>query len=344
MNETNFGDLYSLPRVELGHTPTPIELLNNLSKQYEHATLYIKRDDCTGLAFGGNKVRQLEFYLGEALAKSADTILITGAVQSNFVRLAAAAARKLGLECHIQLEERVPNKDHIYRTSGNVLLNKILGATIHSYAEGEDEQGADQELHRIATELRKTGKRPYIIPLAPGHPPLGALGYVLAAKEIIGQLDTEELAIDEIIVASGSGNTHAGLLFGLRALGSSIPVCGICVRRNAVAQASRILLRCREIAELLKTKSFVKTEDVKVLDEFLAQGYGQLNPQTFQTIEMAAQYEGLMLDPVYTAKTMTGMLHIAKNSDTEKTLLFIHTGGTPALFGYQPELVKYLAD
>jgi D-cysteine desulfhydrase/L-cysteate sulfo-lyase len=146
----------------------------NLEARIGGVRLYVKRDDCTGLALGGNKVRQLEFYMGEAQADGADTVLITGAVQSNFVRLTAAAARKLGMDCHVQLEERVPNTDPAYRNSGNVLLDRILGATIHSYSEGEDEAGADRRLGEIAAELESRGRRPYIIHLAPGHKPLGA--------------------------------------------------------------------------------------------------------------------------------------------------------------------------
>ncbi len=143
------GRLDALPRARLAHTPTPLEALPNLSARLGGA-LYVKRDDCTGLAFGGNKVRQLEFYLGEAVAQEADTILITGAVQSNFARLAAAAARKLGMDCHIQLEQRVPKTDPLYRNSGNVLLDRILGATLHSYAHGEDEAGADRRIRDFA--------------------------------------------------------------------------------------------------------------------------------------------------------------------------------------------------
>ena len=169
-----------LPRTPLAHTPTPIEKLNNLSAVLGGGALYVKRDDCTGLAMGGNKARQLEYYFGEALQQNADTVLITGAVQSNFVRMAAAAAAKLDLDCHIQLEERVGDAGADYRQSGNVLLDRILGATIHTYPKGEDEDGADANLKMIADELRSTGRQPYIIPLAPGHPPLGALGYVRA--------------------------------------------------------------------------------------------------------------------------------------------------------------------
>ena len=200
------GKLDDLPRVTLAHLPTPIEPMENLAAELGRGGgLYVKRDDCTGLAFGGNKVRQLEFYLGEARAEGADTVLITGAVQSNFVRSAAAAAAKLGMECHAQLEERVPGKDGAYRMSGNVLLDRMLGATIYSYAQGEDEEGADRRLHEIADALKERGRRPYIVPLAPGHKPLGALGYVDAAREILGQLAAQPLRMDEIVVASGSG-------------------------------------------------------------------------------------------------------------------------------------------
>ena len=158
------GRLNELPRARLGHSPTPLEAMPNMAARLGNLRLAVKRDDCTGLALGGNKVRQLEFYMGEALSKDADTILITGAVQSNFARLAAAAARKLGMDCHIQLEERVPKTDPAYRNSGNVLLDRMLGATLHSYPEGEDETGADRRLGELAAELESRGRRPYVIP------------------------------------------------------------------------------------------------------------------------------------------------------------------------------------
>jgi D-cysteine desulfhydrase/L-cysteate sulfo-lyase len=218
------GRISAIPRTRLFAGPTPLEAMPNLARSCGGGTFVVKRDDCMGLAFGGNKVRQLEFYIGEAQAQNADTVLITGAVQSNFVRLAAAAARKSGMDCHVQLEERVTKSDAAYRNSGNVLIDRLLGATLHSYPDGEDEAGADKRLGEIADGLRQSGRRPYVIPLAPGHPPLGALGYVVAAHELARQIADTGLEIDEIVVASGSGNTHAGLLFGLRALGSGIPV------------------------------------------------------------------------------------------------------------------------
>jgi D-cysteine desulfhydrase/L-cysteate sulfo-lyase len=307
--KNSLGKLDDLPRVALAHLPTPIEAMENLAAVLgRKGGFYVKRDDCTGLAFGGNKVRQLEFYMGEARGEGADTVLITGAVQSNFVRSAAAAAAKLGMGCHVQLEERVSGKDGEYRTSGNVLLDRMLGATIHSYPQGEDEEGADRRVREIAAELKAAGRKPYVVPLAPGHKPLGALGYVVAAREILGQIAEQSLRIDEIVVASGSGSTHAGLLFGLRALGSDIRVTGVCVRREAAIQRQRIAGRCRDLAELLAVEPVVGDNDVIATDDFLAPGYGRLNEPTLRALDMAARHEALILDPVYTARTMAASI------------------------------------
>ena len=337
--DPKLGHLDDLPRTRLGHAPTPVEAMDNLAAAIGDVRLYVKRDDCTGLAFGGNKVRQLEFYMGEALAEGADTILITGAVQSNFVRLAAAAARTHGMACHIQLENRVARDDALYQNAGNVLLDKILGATLHHYAEGEDEAGADRRLEEVAVDLRRDGQRPYVIHLAPGRKPLGALGYVVAARELLTQLQDQELAVNEIIVPSGSGATHAGLLFGLRALGSSVPVHGVCVRRSTTDQHERIASRCGEIAELLGVTSPVKDADIHLDDGFLAPGYGCLNDATRTAITLAARTEALFLDPVYSGKAMAGFLHRAEQAEPGRTMLFLHTGGTPALFAYGDELI-----
>ena len=328
------------PRAGLAHLPTPFEAMPNLCAQTDAAALYVKRDDCTGLAFGGNKVRQLEFYFGQAQAEGADTVLITGAVQSNFVRLAAASANHLGMTCHIQLEERVPKSEPTYRASGNVLLDRLLGATLHSYPDGEDEAGADARIRGIAEALRQDGKTPYVIPLAPGHAPYGALGYVDAALETARQAEAMGITIDEVVVGSGSGHTHAGLLFGLRALGIPARVSGICVRRDAATQRLRIATRCREIADLLGIENPVTDEDIQLSDATLAPGYGRLNPATLDAIGEAARHEGLLLDPVYSGKVMAGLLDRAREAGEGRSLLFVHTGGTPALFAYEPELTK----
>ena len=340
---TELGRIASIPRAQLFTGQTPLEPMPNLTKHCSGAKLFVKRDDCTGLAFGGNKVRQMEFYLGAASAGNADTILITSAVQSNFVRVAAAGARKLGMTCHIQLEERVTIKDPRYRDSGNLMIDRLLGATIHSYPEGEDEFGADRQLGKISADLRNAGHRPYIIPLAPGHPPLGSLGYIVAANELLSQIKENRLSINEIFVGSGSGATHSGLLFGLRALGSAIQVTGVCVRRDVTRQRTRIRDTCEGIAKLLETESKVTDDDIKLTDAFLAPGYGIPGQETLRAIVLGAQTEGLMLDPVYSGKAMAAVIHHAESADESSTFVFVHTGGTPAIFAYQKAIEEALA-
>jgi len=334
----SIGKLNSLPRARLMAGETPLEPMLNLAREVGHPNLFVKRDDLTGLAFGGNKVRQLEFYLGEAQVREADTVVITGAVQSNFVRLAAASARKLGMECHIQLEDRVPKNDPTYKASGNVLVDRILGATLHEFPEGEDEAAADQRLEDIADGLRKDGRKPYVIHLAPGHAPLGALGYVDAARELLAQCDSLGSAPDEVVLASGSGHTHGGMLFGLRALGSRARVTGICVRRDAGQQLQRITDRCGEIASLLEMENPVAEGDVVVCDKHLGAGYGRASEEVLDAMGLAARCEGMITDPVYTAKAFCGFVGRAHETDPGSTIVFIHTGGTPAIFAYEREL------
>ena len=308
----------------------------NVSADLGGPDVWVKRDDCTGLGMGGNKARQLEFYFGDALAQGADTVLITGAVQSNYVRATAAAAAKLGMACEIQLEDRVGGMDATYRRSGNVLLDEILGARLHSYADGEDEAGADAELEALAERLRGEGRKPYIIHLAEGHRPLGALGYVEAAAEILEQTAELALDLDAIVVPSGSGATHGGLLTGLRAAGSRVPVHGICVRRDAETQAARILRVARATEQELDAGELVAESDVAVHDDWLAPGYGHPSDSTLEAIRIAARREGVLLDPVYSGKAFAGLLGLVRRAELgpQETLLFVHTGGTPALFGY----------
>lgn len=335
---STLGKFDEIARTTLVSGPTPLEAMPNLANHCGGPPLLVKRDDCTGLAFGGNKVRQLEFYFGEALASEADTVLITGAVQSNYVRTAAAAANKLGMSCHIQQEERVARDDHHYHHSGNVFLDKMLGATLYSYPDGEDEEGADRQLGVIADELRAKGSRPYIIPLAFGHPPLGALGYIVAAIELLEQIKANDVSVDHVCVASGSGVTHAGLLFGLRAMGSPLPVTGACVRRNATDQFLRIKKTAEQIAKILKTDNCVNDSDIVLSDQFLAPGYGEAGPETLEAIVLSARYEGLLIDPVYTAKAMATTIEMARVGAARGGIVFVHTGGIPAIWGYQKTL------
>ncbi len=246
------------------------------------------------------------------------------------------------MDCHVQLEERVAGAQGEYRTSGNVLLDRMLGATVHFYGQGEDEEGADRGVRGIAAELEAAGRKPYVVPLAPGHKPLGALGYAVAAREILDQIVAQSLHIDEIVVASGSGSTHAGLLFGLRALGSDIAVTGICVRRAAEIQHARILARCGDIAELLGVAPAVTSADVVTRDDWFAPGYGKLNEPTLRAIDLAARCEALILDPVYTGKVMAATLDRARETGPDHGIMFVHTGGTPGVFAYSEALTKAL--
>lgn len=328
-------------RVDLGIQPTPLEFLPSLSAKL-NVKLFVKRDDCVSFALGGNKIRQLEYYLGPAKDIQADTILITGAVQSNFVRLCATACRKLGWHPIVQLEKRVPNDNENYKSSGNVLLNNMLGAEVHYFDEGEDEAAADANLDIMAERLSKQGKKPYVIHLGVEHSPLGALGYALAAAEVFLQYKSQGIMPDHIVIPSGSGLTHAGFLCGARSIGWDVKVHGICVRRNKEAQTSRITGRAKEIDKMLGGTGNVRLDDIQLSDSVLAPGYGQLNADVKEAIKMAAHHEGLLLDPVYSGRAFAGLVSLVRDGTISKneTVTFIHTGGLAALFAYQDDLAS----
>lgn len=330
------------PRVSLAHLPTPIDHLPRLSARYPGHDLWLKRDDCTGLAMGGNKARQLEFYLGDALARGCDTVLSTGAVQSNYMRSLAAAAAKLGLTCHIQLESRVDNPDPDYHRSGNVFLDHLFGATIHHYDRDGDEFGADAAINDIADSLRAAGRKPYIVPLAPVDRPRGALGYVAAAVEMADQFRDLPLAPDLVVVPSGSGLTHAGLLAGFRALGNPVTVLGACVRRDAALQRQRILEHCHKLERMLDIGRIVDENDVRVSDVALAPGYGRASAAVMQAIADMARLEGVLVDPVYSAKTIATTLRLLDDDGLAdcRRIVMIHSGGTPALFAYREPVLS----
>ena len=332
------------PRVRLGHAPTPLDPAPSLGAALG-IELWIKRDDCTGLAFGGNKVRQLEFHFGEAQARGADTVLATGAVQSNLVRVAAAGARRLGLDAHVQLEDRVDDAGHLYRNSGNLLLDRLLGATLHAFPAGEDEAAADAALERLAGALAGEGRRPYVIHSAPGHPPLGGLGYVVAAEELMTQAAALGVGFDAVVCASGSALTHAGVLVGLRALGETTPVYGICVRRDARRQSDRAAQVAAELAAMIERPAAFDACDIAVTDQMHPPGYGRLNDAVRDATALAARHEALLLDPVYTGKAMAGLVaHVRSGRIAAGSrVLFIHTGGLPALFAYADKLGNWLS-
>ena len=324
------------PRARFAHTPTPLEAMPNLTRLLGGPGLYVKRDDLTGLAFGGNKVRQLEYYFGDVVEKGADTVITTGATQSNHARVTAAMARRLGLDCEVQHERRTPGRDEAYYRSGNVLLLKLMGVRLHDYPEGEDEDGADAALHEIAARVRSEGGRPYVIPLAPAHPPLGALGYVDMVDELLEQARERDLGIDAIVTPTGSASTHGGILAGLRARGSGIPVYGVCVRRRAEVQRERVLDRARAAAGLLGRRDLIGEGDVEVDDSWLGPGYGLPDDRLMEAIRLAAEREALIVDPVYSGKALAGLIGLVRRGafGEGENVVFVHTGGTPALFAY----------
>jgi len=324
--------------VRLAHRPTRIEPLANLGRALG-LDLWVKRDDLTGIGAGGNKARQLDYYAGAAIREGADTLLITGAVQSNFTAMTAAYAARLGLACHVQLEDRVPDPRPLYRENGNVVLDQLLGAEIDTFPVGEDEAAADRALREKADGVRRAGRSPYVIPLGAENPPLGALGYIEAALELREQMRALP-SMDAIILASGSGLTHVGLLYGLRALGVSIPVIGICVRRCANLQRERVAARLVSLGELMGAPSKAVPGDIRLSDATLAPGYGQLNQAVRDAIKLSAQHAGLMLDPVYTGRAMAGLIELQRSDALPgPRVLFWHTGGLPALFAYSDQLV-----
>ena len=243
------------PRHFIVESPTPLTRLNRLSEHCD-IDLWIKRDDLAGLTFGGNKTRQLEYYFGAALADNADTILITGAIQSNFVRMAAAIAATLGMDAVLQLEHRVDNDTESYKNSGNVLLSRMLGAQIIYYPEGENEDGADKALYEEATRLKNLGKRPYVIPLGNDKPPLGALGYVNCAAEVVAQAGEHQF--DEVVIGSGSGASHLGMIAGMKRFSPGTRVLGSCVRREMTLQRERLILMSKNFIKWLRSP-FLRT-------------------------------------------------------------------------------------
>ena len=330
-------------KAKLAHLPTPLELMPNMTKKFKGPNLYIKRDDATGLAFGGNKVRQLEYYVGRAMDLNADALLTTGAVQSNHVRQTVAAARKMGWHVEVQLEHRVNTHAKEYQESGNPYLNRLMGAKIHTYDVGEDESGADNAMYKRAEELKAEGYNPFVIPLgATDKTPWGSLGYVECVEEMYLQSKATDTPIDAIILGSGSANTHAGVMAGLIALDLDIPVYGFCVRRDQEAQTERVEVKTRKVLKMLDIdENKLKPGMVKCSDWVLAPGYGIPSPKVAEAIYTTAFEEGILLDPTYTGKAMCGLIGMLESGHFKETdnVVFIHTGGAPSLFGY-PELVE----
>jgi D-cysteine desulfhydrase family pyridoxal phosphate-dependent enzyme len=322
------------PRLRLFDAPTPLEPLPRLSAALGGPEIWAKRDDAIPLAMGGNKVRKLEYIVADALARGADTLVTCGAVQSNHARLTAAAARRAGLACDLALVERVARRDEDYRRSGNRLLLDLLGATPHRFG-AEADADLDGAMAEVAGRVRARGGHPYVVPEGGGSP-VGGLGYAAAALELVAQCHARDLAFDHVVVGSGSGGTQAGLLAGLRALGVATPVTGMCVRRDAAAQRARIAALVPRVSALFghppPSADAVRTDDAP-----LGPGYGTLTEPVREAIRLAAETEALLLDPVYTGRTMAGLVAMIRRGALGRgqRVLFVHTGGAPAVFAYR---------
>lgn len=330
-------DLKNFSRVDLCHQPTPLEEMPRLSAALDGPKFWIKRDDCTGLATGGNKTRKLEFLLADALQQGADMLVTQGAVQSNHVRQTAAAACKFGLDCHALLERRVPDQAADYETTGNVLFDHIFGTTIEFRPPGLD---MNAEARAVTEKFAANGRKPYLIP-GGGSNEIGALGYVSCAYEMLAQFDAQGLDVGWIVLASGSAGTHAGLLAGLHAAGSDIPVMGISVRQPRERQIAAVhKLAAATAAQLTDTP--LSLEKTLIDDGYVGAGYGLPTEGTIAAINLIARKEGVLLDPVYSAKGLAGMIGLTEQKffDSQKDIVFLHTGGAAALFAYGNQLAS----
>jgi D-cysteine desulfhydrase len=328
--------LSRFPRRRYTPHATAIEPLANLTRALSGPNLWIKRDDTLGLAAGGNKTRKLEFLVADALAQGADTLITVGAVQSNHCRLTLAAAAREGLKCRLVLEERVPGS---YRpdASGNNFLFGLMGVEkIAVVPAGTDLSAAMAEM---AADLPGAGRKAYVIP-GGGSNPLGALGYVACADEILHQTFEMGLAVDHLVCASGSAGTHAGLLVGVQGRGGLFPITGINVRRPRAEQETNVHALAQATAETLGLAAGIDRSAVVALDEWVGPGYSLPTPEMAEAVRMLARLEGILLDPVYTGKAMAGLIGLVRRGafETGQNVLFVHTGGSPALFAYEEAL------
>lgn len=319
-----------LDRVKLVHGPTPLEALPRLSDRLGGPRIYVKRDDCTGFAAGGNKGRKLEYLMGAALKAGADTVITVGAVQTNHGRQTAAAAAKLGLRCVLLLTDSVPGRSAAYHASGNFLLDRLTGAECRVVPA---EVNGEEEIERVADELRRAGRIVYVIP-GGGSSPIGALGYAVAGEEIAAQTEAAGIRPSAVVHATGSNGTQVGLLLGLAA--SGIPVTGVTVRRTKADQEARVkALLDRTVTELQLDPRLTDCV-VEADDRFVGPGYGQPSPGMVEAVRLAAECEGLFLDPVYTGKGFAGLIQRIREGRYRKdeSVVFVHTGGLPGLFVY----------
>jgi L-cysteate sulfo-lyase len=333
--------LARFPRVRLFPTPTPLEKLEHLSRHLGGPEIWIKRDDCTVVATGGNKVRKLEWLVGEARTQGATHLVTQGAVQSNHVRQTAAVARRFGMKCTALLEHRIETNDRDYLNSGNVLLDRLFDCAIEYRQSGLD---MNAEAEAKGEQLRAAGEKVYVIP-GGGSNTVGALGYVSCAQELVQQADEMDLRIDRLVTATGSAGTQAGLVVGLEGMNANIPVLGIGVRLPRDRQEANVHRLAEATADYVGVRGGIARAAVAANCDYVGPGYGQPTPGMIEAVLMVARQEGVLLDPVYSGKAMAGLVDLIRKGEIRKgeTVVFLHTGGAVGLFGYTPVFEQAMA-
>lgn len=318
-------------KLHLGQFPTPMHHLDNMSRALGRS-IYIKRDDMTGVSTGGNKVRKLEYLLYDAKEKGADYVLTTGGAQSNHAMLTAACCNKIGIKAILVLKQR-----GVQGRVGNLLINELLGADVR-FVDTDSYDDVYKEMDRIADELRAAGHNPYLVPVG-GSVPLGTVGYVDCAREIFAEALEQDIKIDRIVSTAGSGGTLAGLVLGAMLYGDGCKVTGVAVCDDPFEEITAELVN--GAAEILGADVRLEPKDIDIL-RYYGAGYAQPSKEGLEAITLMAQQEGLILDPVYTGKAFAGLMHLIRTGkiSENETVLFLHSGGTASLFAVDPKDVK----
>ena len=322
--------LEKFERIKLGHFPTPIEHLKNVSQHLDGPNIFIKRDDCTGLATGGNKTRKLEFLIPDAIKNKAELIVTVGAIQSNHARQTAAACSLKGLKCLIILEQRLKDPPDAYMNSGNVFLNKLLGAEVMLCPKDQD---ILEYSTKVVEDIKSKGTNVYFIP-GGGSNSIGALGYVECFKEILEK--NSKYNFTHIIHATGSSGTQAGLLAGKKYFQSQLQIIGISVRYEKKIQEEKVYNEAKKVCEKLKCDVLDRSE-VVAYDDYIGSGYGEPTDGMIEATNLLAKKEAILLDPVYSGKGFAGLIGLInqKKFTKEDNILFIHTGGAVSLSAYE---------
>lgn len=318
--------------------PTPLEPLPRLSAELGGPNIWVKRDDLLGLTGGGNKTRKLEFLVADALRRGADTLITCGAVQSNHCRLTLAAAVREGLRCRLVLEEKIPDS-FTPDAGGNLLLFELLGAEeLRVVPAGSDTESA---MAQMVEELAAVGRKAVALPLG-GSNPLGAMGYVACARELVAQSFHLDMDIQHLICATGSCGTHAGLLVGLDSCSADVPVTGISISRSAPEQEALIRGLADGAAQLLEVSHRVPDDRIQVMDDYVGEGYAIPTAGMVAAVKLVARTEGLLLDPVYTGKAMAGLIDLIRQGrfGSHENVVFLHSGGSPALHAYRSSFTE----